>query len=123
MHLRIGFASLQRLGFRHARRDRILVPFNIACGKCVFCQQELDGNCHESTPRATAVGGIFGYSLSTMRRPVDRTAECYGHIPNFISERGWGSEWKYDREKVVQRAIVGTVMNSIAMAYFRKSRR
>ena len=42
--------------------DHVLVPFNIACGKCVFCQQELYGNCHESNPEATAVGGIFGYS-------------------------------------------------------------
>ena len=42
--------------------DHVLVPFNIACGKCVFCQQELYGNCHESNPQATAVGGIFGYS-------------------------------------------------------------
>ena len=42
--------------------DHVLVPFNIACGRCVFCQQELYGNCHESNPQATAVGGIFGYS-------------------------------------------------------------
>lgn len=42
--------------------DHVLVPFNIACGKCVFCQQGLFGNCHESNPEATAVGGIFGYS-------------------------------------------------------------
>ena len=42
--------------------DHVLVPFNIACGKCVFCQQELYGNCHESNSQATAVGGIFGYS-------------------------------------------------------------
>ncbi|MBE9463284.1 zinc-dependent alcohol dehydrogenase [Dyadobacter subterraneus] len=42
--------------------DSVLVPFNIACGKCVFCQQGLYGNCHESNPQATAVGGIFGYS-------------------------------------------------------------
>ncbi|WP_129715867.1 zinc-dependent alcohol dehydrogenase [Pedobacter sp. SYP-B3415] len=42
--------------------DRVLVPFNIACGKCAFCKQELYGNCHESNPSATAVGGIFGYS-------------------------------------------------------------
>jgi threonine dehydrogenase-like Zn-dependent dehydrogenase len=39
-----------------------MVPFNISCGKCAFCRQELYGNCHESNPEATAVGGIFGYS-------------------------------------------------------------
>jgi threonine dehydrogenase-like Zn-dependent dehydrogenase len=42
--------------------DHVLVPFNIACGKCVFCQQEMYGNCHESNSQATAVGGIYGYS-------------------------------------------------------------
>ena len=42
--------------------DQVLVPFNIACGKCHFCQQGLFGNCHESNAQATAVGGIFGYS-------------------------------------------------------------
>jgi len=42
--------------------DTVLVPFNIACGKCVFCRQELYGNCHEANAQASALGGIFGYS-------------------------------------------------------------
>lgn len=42
--------------------DRVLVPFNIACGSCFFCRRELYGNCHDTNPEATAVGGIFGYS-------------------------------------------------------------
>lgn len=42
--------------------DHVLVPFNIACGTCPFCKQELYGNCHESNSMATAIGGIFGYS-------------------------------------------------------------
>ena len=42
--------------------DHVLVPFNIACGQCAFCKQELYGNCHESNSQATAVGGIYGYS-------------------------------------------------------------
>ncbi|MDQ4140999.1 MAG: glutathione-dependent formaldehyde dehydrogenase [Bacteroidota bacterium] len=42
--------------------DHVLVPFNIACGRCHFCKQGLFGNCHESNPMASAVGGIFGYS-------------------------------------------------------------
>jgi len=45
--------------------DHVMVPFNIACGICPFCQQELYSNCHESNPMATAVGGIFGYSHTT----------------------------------------------------------
>ena len=42
--------------------DHVMVPFNIACGSCTFCKQELYGNCHESNAEATAVGAIFGYS-------------------------------------------------------------
>ena len=42
--------------------DHVLVPFNISCGRCAFCKQGLFGNCHESNPEATAVGGIYGYS-------------------------------------------------------------
>jgi threonine dehydrogenase-like Zn-dependent dehydrogenase len=42
--------------------DHVLVPFNIACGTCPFCKQELYGNCHESNPEATAAGGFFGYA-------------------------------------------------------------
>ncbi|KWT66968.1 MULTISPECIES: zinc-dependent alcohol dehydrogenase [unclassified Variovorax] len=42
--------------------DRVLVPFNIFCGTCYFCQRELYSNCHDTNPEATAVGGIYGYS-------------------------------------------------------------
>ncbi|MCG6116118.1 MAG: glutathione-dependent formaldehyde dehydrogenase [Mesorhizobium sp.] len=42
--------------------EHVLVPFNIACGRCHFCRQGLFGNCHEVNAQATAVGGIYGYS-------------------------------------------------------------
>lgn len=42
--------------------DIVIVPFNIACGTCSFCKQELYGNCQESNPGTTTIGGIFGYS-------------------------------------------------------------
>jgi threonine dehydrogenase-like Zn-dependent dehydrogenase len=45
--------------------DHVLVPFNIFCGHCYFCQKELYSNCHETNPEATAVGGIYGYSHTT----------------------------------------------------------
>ncbi len=45
--------------------DHVLVPFNIFCGICYFCQKELYSNCHETNPEATAVGGIYGYSHTT----------------------------------------------------------
>ena len=42
--------------------DRVMVPFNIACGTCFFCARGLLSNCHNVNANATAVGGIYGYS-------------------------------------------------------------
>ncbi len=50
--------------------ERVVVPFNIACGNCWFCQQELFSLCDNSNPNAwipeKAYGhspsGLFGYS-------------------------------------------------------------
>lgn len=44
--------------------DRVLVPFNIACGSCFFCSKELYGSCHNSNPNSS-LGGIYGYSHTT----------------------------------------------------------
>ena len=44
------------------RGDRVMVPFNIACGSCFFCARQLYSCCHNVNPNATASGGIFGYS-------------------------------------------------------------
>jgi threonine dehydrogenase-like Zn-dependent dehydrogenase len=54
-------SSVQRLKVG----DKVLVPFNIFCGTCFFCQRELYSNCHNVNPEATAVGGIYGYSHTT----------------------------------------------------------
>ncbi len=45
--------------------DHVLVPFNVFCGSCYFCQRELYSNCHNTNPEASAVGGIYGYSHTT----------------------------------------------------------
>jgi threonine dehydrogenase-like Zn-dependent dehydrogenase len=52
------------------RGDRVVVPFTIACGQCLFCQKKLWAACDNSNPNAhlmeTAYGysgsGLFGYS-------------------------------------------------------------
>jgi threonine dehydrogenase-like Zn-dependent dehydrogenase len=52
------------------RGDRVVVPFTIACGSCLFCKKKLWATCDNSNPNAhlmeTAYGysgsGLFGYS-------------------------------------------------------------
>jgi threonine dehydrogenase-like Zn-dependent dehydrogenase len=48
-----------------ARGDRVVVPFNIACGTCFFCQREFTSACENSNPASTIAGGMFGYSHTT----------------------------------------------------------
>jgi S-(hydroxymethyl)glutathione dehydrogenase/alcohol dehydrogenase len=43
------------------RGDRVIVPFNIACGQCYYCQHQLESQCDQSNPHGD-VGGYFGYS-------------------------------------------------------------
>jgi threonine dehydrogenase-like Zn-dependent dehydrogenase len=53
--------------------DRVVVPFPIACGNCLACDQHLYSLCENSNPNAgmaeklwgSATGGIFGYSHMT----------------------------------------------------------
>lgn len=50
--------------------DRVLIPFNIACGNCFYCKREQTPGCDNSNPNGWiteklyghAVGGMFGYS-------------------------------------------------------------
>lgn len=53
--------------------DRVVVPFNIACGNCYFCQKELFSLCDNSNTNAWIAekmmghspAGLFGYSHMT----------------------------------------------------------
>jgi threonine dehydrogenase-like Zn-dependent dehydrogenase len=47
------------------RGDRVVVPFNIACGSCFYCQKSLTSLCERSNPANDLVGGAFGYSHTT----------------------------------------------------------
>src|SRR5215213_5804995 len=44
--------------------DRVVVPFNIACGNCWFCKQELWSLCDNSNPNAAIAEKAYGYSPS-----------------------------------------------------------
>ncbi|GLV13618.1 putative zinc-type alcohol dehydrogenase-like protein AdhB [Alicyclobacillus hesperidum] len=43
------------------RGDRVVIPFNIACGRCYYCQHGLESQCDESNQNGEA-GAYFGYS-------------------------------------------------------------
>ncbi len=41
--------------------DRVIVPFNVACGHCPYCKTGLTSQCDNSNPHGD-IGGYFGYS-------------------------------------------------------------
>ena len=45
--------------------DRVVVPFNIACGTCFYCSRGLTSICENTNPCSTIAGGVFGFSHTT----------------------------------------------------------
>ncbi|RDU35816.1 glutathione-dependent formaldehyde dehydrogenase [Neobacillus piezotolerans] len=44
--------------------DRVIIPFNVSCGTCWYCQHDLTSQCDNSNPHGD-MGGFFGYSELT----------------------------------------------------------
>ncbi|WP_062356691.1 zinc-dependent alcohol dehydrogenase [Bacillus kwashiorkori] len=53
--------------------DRVVIPFTISCGKCWFCQNDLESQCDNSNENGE-IGAFFGYS------------ETFGGIPGGQAE-------------------------------------
>jgi threonine dehydrogenase-like Zn-dependent dehydrogenase len=44
--------------------ERVVIPFNLACGACHFCSQKLWSLCDNSNPNAEMAAKLYGYSPS-----------------------------------------------------------
>ncbi len=44
--------------------DRVIIPFNVSCGTCWYCNHDLTSQCDNSNPHGD-MGGFFGYSETT----------------------------------------------------------
>lgn len=43
--------------------DRVVLPFNISCGHCHYCQNEMESQCDNSNPnKAVDTGAYFGFT-------------------------------------------------------------
>jgi threonine dehydrogenase-like Zn-dependent dehydrogenase len=57
------------------RGDRVVIPFNIACGHCYMCDQQLYSQCETTQQRETGKGAaLFGYT------------KLYGEVPGGQAE-------------------------------------
>ena len=48
------------------RGDRVVIPFTIACGNCLFCQKDLWSLCDNTNPNAHIAETMYGYSGSAL---------------------------------------------------------
>ena len=48
------------------RGDRVVVPFTIACGNCMFCRKDLWSLCDNTNPNAQVAETMYGYSGSAL---------------------------------------------------------
>ena len=44
--------------------DRVVIPFNIACGHCFYCDHEMESQCDNSNPNAEMAAKVMGHSPS-----------------------------------------------------------
>ncbi|WP_065411110.1 zinc-dependent alcohol dehydrogenase [Pseudobacillus wudalianchiensis] len=44
--------------------DRVIIPFNVSCGECWYCQNDITSQCDNSNPHGD-MGGFLGYSETT----------------------------------------------------------
>ena len=48
------------------RGDRVVVPFTIACGNCLFCKRDLWSLCDNTNPNAQIAETMYGYTGSAL---------------------------------------------------------
>lgn len=45
--------------------DRVMVPFQIFCGGCFYCERGLTACCENTNPASDVASGVYGYSHTT----------------------------------------------------------
>src|SRR5690606_28596462 len=63
--------------------DRVIIPFNISCGQCWYCQHELESQCDHSNPNGD-MGAYFGYSETAGGYPGGQAEYLRVPFGNFV---------------------------------------
>lgn len=66
--------------------DRVIIPFNIACGKCWYCTHDLESQCDDANDNGE-MGAYFGYSDTTGGFPGGQAEYLrvpYGNFTPFV---------------------------------------
>jgi hypothetical protein len=47
----------------------------------------------------------------------------HGHIPNIFAEKGWNAEWKYNRNGLIKKVVITTLITTAAIALLSKRKK
>ncbi len=68
---------------RVKKGDRVIIPFNVSCGECWFCTNQLESQCDNSNHNGE-MGAYFGYSGTTGGYPGGQAEYMRVPFGNFI---------------------------------------
>ncbi|MBT2626534.1 glutathione-dependent formaldehyde dehydrogenase [Bacillus sp. ISL-32] len=79
--------------------DRVIIPFNVSCGECFFCKNQLESQCDNSNANGE-MGAYFGYSDTTGGYPGGQAEYMRVPYANFTPFR-IPDECEVEDEKLV----------------------
>nr|WP_280521131.1 alcohol dehydrogenase catalytic domain-containing protein [Paenibacillus mangrovi] len=60
---------------RVKKGDRVIIPFNVSCGQCFYCQNQMESQCDNSSD-AKDTGGVDIWVFGYIRRLYGRTGRA-----------------------------------------------
>lgn len=90
--------------------DRVVIPFNIACGQCYYCNHKLESQCDNANPNGD-MGAYFGYSETTGGYPGGQAEYLRVPYANFTS-------FKIPENSEVEDEKLVTIADAMTTAYW-----
>lgn len=90
--------------------DRVIIPFNVACGQCWYCQHQLTSQCDNSNPHGD-MGGYFGYTETMGGYPGGQAELMRVPYGNF-------TPFKVPADSEVEDERLSVIADSMSTAYW-----
>ncbi|HZG72681.1 MAG TPA: zinc-dependent alcohol dehydrogenase [Chondromyces sp.] len=63
--------------------DRVVIPFNVSCGRCFYCENQMESQCDNANPHKDT-GGYFGYTEQYGNHPGGQAEYLKVPFGNFL---------------------------------------
>jgi S-(hydroxymethyl)glutathione dehydrogenase/alcohol dehydrogenase len=90
--------------------DRVIIPFNVSCGQCWYCQHQLTSQCDNSNPHGD-MGAYFGYSETMGGYPGGQAEFMRVPYANF-------TPFKVPEDSEVEDEKLSVIADAMSTAYW-----